>query len=165
MIELRDRQVFSFPPFRAAVVGIPHPAIVAGEHDLCVGWIDPHVVHVAMHPAEAANHGEAFARVLANNQRAISLEYAVGILWIDNQVRKIKRPPHHPLALVSLLPRHAAIVGNKQGAIRRFHKSVNPLGIRRRDRHCKTAVRFHRETFIGLRRNLRPSVAAVCRPK
>ena len=34
VIELRHRQIFSFPPFAAAVVRVPHPAIVSGEYDL-----------------------------------------------------------------------------------------------------------------------------------
>src|SRR5215469_18872786 len=111
MIELRHWQVFSFPPFRAAVVGIPHPAIVAGEDDLGIGWIDPDVMNVAMHPAKSADHRETFASVLTDNQRAISLKHAVRIFWIDYQVGEIERAPYHPLTFISLVPRHAAIVG------------------------------------------------------
>jgi len=118
VIKLGDWQVFSFPPFRTTVVGIPHPSIVAGEHDLGVGWIDPYVVHVAVHPPESADHRETFARILADNHRAIRFKYAVGILWIDNQIREIERAPYHPLTFVSFFPAHAAIVGDEQRAIR-----------------------------------------------
>src|SRR5512132_1217097 len=34
VIELRHWQIFAFPPFAAAVVRVPHPAIVSREYDL-----------------------------------------------------------------------------------------------------------------------------------
>src|SRR5262245_11443152 len=130
MIELRNWQVFSFPPLRAAVVGIPHSAVVAREYDLRICWINPDIVHITVHSTESANHSATLARVLAQNQRTISLEYTVRIFGIDNQVRKVKRAPHHPLTLISLLPGRAAVVRDKERAIGRFHKSVDPFGVR-----------------------------------
>ena len=61
VIELRDGQVFAFPPFAAAVVGIPHPAVVAGEDGLRIGRVNPDIVHVAMRALETADGGEALA--------------------------------------------------------------------------------------------------------
>ena len=113
VIKLRHRQVSRFPPFRAAVVGVPHPAIVAGEHDLCVGWIDPDVVDIAVHPAETAYYCETLAAILADDHRAVCLKHAVRIFWIDNQFREVERAPHHPLAFIALVPRGAAVVGNE----------------------------------------------------
>ena len=110
MIKLRHRQVLTFPPFAAAVVGVPHPAVVSHEHDLRVGWIDPHIMRVAVRSLKAAHRRKAFTRILAHNQRAIGLEHAVWIFWIDNQVREVKRAPYHPLAFVTLLPRQAGII-------------------------------------------------------
>ena len=118
-------------------------------------------MHVAVHPAESSDDCETFARVFADNQRAVGLEHAIWIFRIDNEIRKIEWPPHHPLAFVALVPRHPAVVGTEQRAVRRFDESVNAFGVRRRDRHCKPAIRFLRETFVGLRRNFRPCVAAI----
>src|SRR5205823_12360510 len=165
VIELRHRQVFALPPFRAAVVGIPHPTIVAGEHDLRIGWVDPDAVHVAVHPAESAHHRETFSSVLADNQRAVGLEHAVWIFGIHDQIREVERTPYHPLALVTLFPCHPAIIGNEQRAIRRFDKSINALRVRRRDRYGDAAIRFLWETFIGLKRDFRPSIATVAGTK
>src|ERR1051325_8791561 len=67
MIELRHRQVFAFPPFAAAVVRVPHPAIVSREHDLRVGRIDPDVVRVAVRALETAYYGKALSAALAPN--------------------------------------------------------------------------------------------------
>src|SRR5436190_13067799 len=67
MIELRDRKIIAFPPFAPAVVGIPHPAIIAGKNSLRIGWIDPDTMNVAVYSAKPANRGEAFPRVLTNN--------------------------------------------------------------------------------------------------
>src|SRR4029453_15361112 len=77
MIELRHRQVFAFPPFAAAVVGIPHPAVVSHEHNFRVGWFNPEIVAVAMCALKTAHDRKALAGVLAHNQRAVSLEQAV----------------------------------------------------------------------------------------
>ena len=84
MVELRDGKVFAFPPFAPAVVGIPHPAVIPGKDRLRIGWIDPDAMDVAMHPAEAANRGEAFPRVLTNDHCTVGLENAVRIFRIDD---------------------------------------------------------------------------------
>ena len=52
VIKLRHRQVISFPPFAAAVVGVPHSAVVAHEYHLRVGRIDPDIMHVAVRTYE-----------------------------------------------------------------------------------------------------------------
>ena len=127
VIELRDRQVIALPPFAAAVVGIPHAAVVAGEDGLRIGRIDPDVVHVAMRALKSADHRETLARVFAHDERAVGFEDAIRILRIDNQVREIERPPDHPVALVALVPGRAAIIGNEERAVGGFDKSVNAL--------------------------------------
>ena len=71
VIKLRHRQVFAFPPFAAAVVRVPHPAIVSHEHHLRVGRIDPHIMAVAVRALKAAHYRKTLAGVLAHNQRAI----------------------------------------------------------------------------------------------
>ena len=50
MIELGHRQVTPFPPFASAIIGIPHPAVVADKHNLRVGGIDPHIMRVPVRP-------------------------------------------------------------------------------------------------------------------
>src|SRR5439155_27090357 len=110
MVKLGHRQVFAFPPFAAAVVRVPHSAIVAYEHDLCVGWIDPHIVRVAVSSHKTANHRKTFPAVFADDQSSITLEDAVRIFWINNQLRKVQRAPYHPLALATPVPRHPAVL-------------------------------------------------------
>src|SRR5215813_8272662 len=68
VIELRDRQVFSFPPFAAAVVRVPHSAIVPREYDLWVRRINPHIMRVTVRSLETAYYRKALSRVLADNQ-------------------------------------------------------------------------------------------------
>ena len=68
VIKLRHRQIISFPPFAAAVVGVPHSAVVAHEYHLRVGRIDPHVMRIAVRPLKTAHHREAFSSILADNQ-------------------------------------------------------------------------------------------------
>ena len=74
-------------------------------------------MNVAVHPTEAADRGEAFPRVLANDHRAVGLENAVRIFRIDDQIGEIKRTPDHPLTLVALVPGAAAIIGNEERAV------------------------------------------------
>ena len=68
MIKLRDWQVFALPPFAATVVGVPHSAVISHEHDLRVGWIDPHDMRIAVSPLKTADHGEAFPAILTDNE-------------------------------------------------------------------------------------------------
>ena len=68
MIKLGDRQVFALPPFAAAVIRVPHSAVVSHKHHLRVGWVDPHVVRIAVCSLKTAYHGKTFASVLADNQ-------------------------------------------------------------------------------------------------
>ena len=84
MIELRDRQVLAFPPFAAAVVRIPHSAIVTDENGLRISWVDPNIVHVAVRTLKPSHRGKTPACILAQNQCAIGLEHAIRIFWIDN---------------------------------------------------------------------------------
>src|SRR5437879_6278763 len=115
MVKLRDGEVVAFPPFAPAVVGIPHPAVITGKDSLRIGWIDPDTMNVPMHPT--ANRGEAFPGILTDNHCAVGLKKAVGIFWINNQIGEVKRTPHHPPALIALIPGAAAIVGDKERAI------------------------------------------------
>src|SRR4029077_8893427 len=68
VIKLRHRQVFAFPPFAPAVVGVPHSAVVSDEYDLGVGGIDPHVVRVSVSSLKTAYYRKTFSAVLADNQ-------------------------------------------------------------------------------------------------
>src|SRR6478672_9982906 len=105
MVELGDGQVLAFPPFASAVVGIPHPTVIAGKDRLRIGWINPDAMDIAMHPAETPDRRKAFPCILANNHRTIGLEDAIRVLRVDDQIREIKWAPDHPLALVPLVPR------------------------------------------------------------
>ena len=163
VVKLRDRQVFAFPPFAAAVVGVPHSAVVSHEHHLRVGRINPDIVAVAMRALKTAHDRKALAGVLAHNQRAVSLEQAVRIFGINDQVREIERSPDHPLAFITFLPCRAAVIGNEQRALRRLDKCVDALRFRWRDRHGQASIRFLWETFVGLLCNLRPSIATIGR--
>ena len=125
VIKLRHGKIFPFPPFASAVVGIPHPAVISGEHGLRIRRVDPNIVVVTVTSLETANHSETLSAIFTQNQRAVGLEKPVGIFWIDNQPREIKRTPHHPIAFVALLPGRAAIIGNEQRARRRLHKTIN----------------------------------------
>src|SRR5207302_7920813 len=123
----------------------------------------PNIVIVSMTSLKTADCGEAFAAVFTQNQRAVGFENTIGIFWIDNQPREIKRTPHHPIAFVALLPGRAAVIRNKQRARRRFDKTVNAFWIRRCDRDREPAVRFLRKTFVRFWGNFGPALAAVVR--
>src|SRR5215831_16914918 len=153
MIELRNWKVLGLPPFGAAVMRIPETAIVACNHHLWIRRIYPNIMHIAMHSLKAADRGETLPTVLAQNQDPIRLKNTIWILRVDRQVRKIKRAPYHPLALVALFPGQAAVVGYKKRAIRRFDKTIDPLRARRRDCQRQPPVWFLGETFVFLRRN------------
>ena len=116
-------------------------------------------------PLETADYGKAFARVLAQDERAVGFEDAIRILRIDDQVRKVKRPPDHPGALVAFVPRQPAIIGDKERAVGGFDKSVNTFRIGRRDRDCDAAVRLLRKTFAVLGSKLSPRRATISRAK
>ena len=118
-----------------------------------------------MRAGETANRGEALAAVLAQDERAISLEDAIGILRVNDQVGKVERAPDHPLALVALVARSAAVVGNKERALGRLDKSVDALRIGGRDCHRQPAVGFLRKTLVRFRSNFLPGLAAVGRAK
>src|SRR5439155_1462554 len=60
---------------------------------------------------------------------------------------------------------HAAIVTNKDRNLRSFDKRVDALCVRRCNSNRDSTVWFFRKPFISHRRNLRPAVAAVSRPK
>ena len=117
VVKLGNWQVIALPPFGTAIVGIPNAAIIPGDDSLRIGRINPHIVHVAVCASEAADHRKALAAVFAENQRAIGLEHAIGIFRVDDQVRKIKRTPNHPVALVPLCPGLSTIVGNVESAV------------------------------------------------
>src|SRR5437773_959419 len=68
VIKLRHWQVISFPPFAAAVVGVPHSAVVAHEYGLRVGWIDPHIMRITVRALKTAHHRKALPSILADNQ-------------------------------------------------------------------------------------------------
>src|SRR5215211_3754826 len=163
VVKLRYRQVFAFPPFAAAIVGVPHSAVVSHEHYLGIGWIDPHVVAVAVRALKTANDRKAFPSVFTHNECSIGLEQAVRIFRVNYQLREVERSPHHPLAFIALLPCRAAIIGNEQSALGRLDKRVNALRFRWGDRHRQTSIRFLWKTFVSLLGNLRPAVAAVGR--
>ena len=88
VIELRHRQVFAFPPFTAAVVPVPHPAVVSHEHYLRVRGIYPHVVRVSVCTLKTTNLGKAFSAVVAHNQSAIRLKQAVWIFGSTTRFAK-----------------------------------------------------------------------------
>ena len=67
-------------------------------------------MNIAVHADEAANGAEALAAILAEDQRTVRFVHALGILRIDDEVRKVEGAPHHPGALVTAVPTRAAIV-------------------------------------------------------
>jgi hypothetical protein len=85
-------------------------------------------VDVAVHAA--ADHAEAAAAVVAADQVQIRLVELVLVLRIDDEVRKIERPPDHRLASVQPLPGLAAVVGTIEAVLRRFSldKGVDDIG-------------------------------------
>jgi hypothetical protein len=78
---------------------------------------------------KSAHDREAPAGVLAYNERAVGLEQAIRIFGIDNQICKVKRTPHHPVAFVAFVPCRATIVRNEKRAVGRFDETVNALCI------------------------------------
>src|SRR5262249_61660910 len=68
MIELRHWEVLALPPFAAAVIRVPHSAVVSHKHHLRVGWVDPHVVGIAVRSLKTTYDCKTFASVFANNQ-------------------------------------------------------------------------------------------------
>src|SRR6266436_5610402 len=107
VIKLRDRQVVGLPPGVPAVVRIPNTAVVPGDQMIRVLRIDPHVMEIAVCAPD--NAAETLAAILAHDEHEIRLVQFVFVLWIDQQVRKIKRAPHHPTAAVTFFPGLAAI--------------------------------------------------------
>ena len=97
-------RLFAFHQRLPPSVGIPDAAVVARDNGLGICRVDPNHVHVAMRTVEAADRSEALAAVLAQDECAVSLEDAVGIFRVDDEVRKVERAPDHPLALVALRP-------------------------------------------------------------
>src|SRR5215471_19659628 len=112
---------------------------------------------------ETAYYRKALSAVLADNQRPIRLKQPVWVFGINNQVGKVERTPDHPLTFIAFLPRRAAVVRNKQCALWRFDKRVNALRFRGCDPYRQTSIRFFRESFISLLRNLRPCIATIGR--
>ena len=165
VVELRDGEVFAFPPFAATVVRIPHAAIVPGGDRLRIGRIDPNIMEIAMRTLKTADDGETLARIFAQDQRTVGLEETVRIFRINDQVREVERTPDHPIALIALVPRRAAIIGDKERAVGGFDKGINTFCIRGRDCDCDTTVGLLRKTPGVLRRDFRPGRAAVGRPK
>src|SRR5579863_6828286 len=74
MVELRHGKVAGLPPLGAAVVGVPDATVVAGDDVLGVRRVNPKIVDIAVHAREAADGTETPARIVADDQCAVSLE-------------------------------------------------------------------------------------------
>src|SRR5262245_59305099 len=161
MVELRDRQVFSLPPFVAAVVGVPDAAVVARNQLIGVVRIDPEVVVIAVRPA--SNVAEALAAVVAGDQWAVGLVKLVLVLRVHDQVGEVERTPDHALAAVKRRPRLAAVVGAIKTVLRHFgfDYGVNDVRLGRGDRDCHTAPWLRGQSFGAIRVKLGPRGAAV----
>src|SRR5437868_7081091 len=106
MIELADRQILGVPPARAAVIGVPQPAVGSPDHIFGVVRIDPDVVPVDV--GAAASIREALAAILRDDVDIPHLVKTLVVFGIDNDAAEIEGPPHHPLAAVALLPTDAS---------------------------------------------------------
>ena len=160
VIELRNRQVVSFPPGISAVVGVPNSAVISCDHMLRIVRINPNVVEIPV--SAARNIAEAFSAVAAHDQAEVRLINFVFVLGVDDQVGKIKRTPHHQLAAVTLLPGFSAILGAKQRAAIGFDQGIHDIRIGRRNGHSDASPRFRREPLGAFFVQFAPSCAAVC---
>src|SRR5882672_1605173 len=131
VIELRDREIVAFPPSVAAVVGIPNATIVSGDQMIGVLRVDPDVVKITVRASD--DTAETLAAIFAHDEYEVGFVQFVFVFRIDQQVCKIKRPPHHPTAAVAFFPSLAAVGGTKQGAAIRFDERINYARIGRRD--------------------------------
>src|ERR1700675_301701 len=111
VIKLGNREVVALPPGISAVVGIPDAAIVAGDQMIGVIGIDPNIVEVAV--STLRDGAETLAAIFTHDQHKIGLINFIFVFGIDDQVAKIERAPHHPIAAVALLPGLSSIVGAK----------------------------------------------------
>src|SRR5437773_9969953 len=102
MIELRDRQVLALPPFAAAVVRIPHAAIVTADDGLRIHRVDPKIVYIAVRSLKPPYHRKTPACILAQHQRAIGLKHAILIFYIDNQVSAAQSAPLQLITKIAL---------------------------------------------------------------
>src|SRR5581483_4893791 len=109
----------------------------------------------------ALDIAEALSAVGAHDQAAAWFIHAVFIVWIDDQISKIKRTPDHHLAAVALLPGLAGVVGTEESAARGFDERIHHVRFRGRHRHGDTAPRLGRQTFGGLLVQLRPVRATI----
>src|SRR5438105_3449047 len=141
MIELGNGQVIGFPPLSSAVIGIPDATIIASDYRLRIGRINPDRVYVAMRALETTHRGEAFAAIFAHDHRPVSLEKAIWLFWVNDQVRKVKRTPNHPVTLIALRPGLPAVVGDIERAIGRLNETVNALCVRGCNRDRQPAIR------------------------
>src|ERR1700687_1886005 len=123
VIKLRDGKIVGLPPGVSAVVRIPNAAIVPGDQVIRVLRIDPYIMEITVRAAD--NAAETLAAILAHDEYQIRLVQFDFVLRIDQQVRKIKRAPHHPTAAVTFFPGLAAIAGTKQRATIRFDERIN----------------------------------------
>src|SRR5438093_10417184 len=92
--------------------------------------IDPDIVEVAMRAARDV--AETLSAIIAGNERQIRLVDLVGILRIDNEIRKVERTPNHVLTAIARLPCLAAIIRTIEAVLRRFrlNERIDEVGIR-----------------------------------
>src|SRR5437868_5471412 len=114
MIKLRDRQVELVLPSSSAVFTTPQPGIVGGIHDIGIGWVNPHIVKIAV--GTAGNHTETATAIYAGEQRPIRFEDFIFVFRVDDEVAEVERPPDHEAAGIEASPTVAAIVGTVERA-------------------------------------------------
>ena len=145
VIELRDGKVVRLPPLVAAIIRIPHTAVIGGDDEVRELRIDPDVVEVAVCPT--ADGAEALAAIGAHDEATPRLVHLVLVLRVHDEVGEVERPPHHVLAAVARLPRPAAIVRSIEAVPGRcrFDERIDDVRIGRRNGDCHASPRLGRK--------------------
>ena len=146
VIKLRNRQVQLVLPAVAAVFAAPQAPVVAGDHNVGVLWIDPHIVEISVR--RARDHVEALPSIVAQQQNQIGLEYLVFVRWIDDQIAEVERTPHDIIARILRGPCRPAVVRSiESAAFFRFDIGVNHKRLRGRHLHRNASPGLGRKSL------------------
>src|SRR5208283_837187 len=149
MIELRDREIFTFPPIVRPIDGVPDATVIYCDNMIGIGSINPHIVKITV--CTSPDIIETFATVIAHDKPTISLVQFFRILWIDNQVGKVEWSPQHILTAIFCDPSLPSVIGAIETIVRRrtFDKTINCVWTGRSNCDCKASPWFCGKSLGG----------------
>ena len=157
-VELAGRLVIDRRPGVAAVEADLGAAIVALDHAIAVGRVDPDVVVVAVRGVDL---GEVGAAVSGFPHGEVGDIDGVAMARVGEDMGVVPGPVHQVAAGLGLDPAGAVVVGAIQAAFFSFRLDQRPnaAGLRRGHGHADLAQRAGRKSLVA--RNFGPAVAAI----